>query len=122
MRQQRSMKLPEGVHVIDITLKNRIPKKTTLLQNYPNPFNPETWIPYQLSESVSVAINIYDVSGRLVRKLDLGRKDAGVYVNKEKSAYWDGKNEVGEYVASGIYFYSIKAGKYTATGKMLILK
>lgn len=122
MRTQKSIKIPSGKHVVVITLKDRIPQKTSLLQNYPNPFNPDTWIPYQLSSAEAVVISIYDVSGRLVRRLDLGNKEAGMYVSRDRSAHWDGRNEVGEHAASGIYFYSIKAGKYSATGKMLILK
>ena len=94
----------------------------SLLQNYPNPFNPETWIPYELSEDSEVFIKIYTTTGHLVRTLSLGRKEAGYYTTKERSAYWDGKNEYGEQVSSGVYFYSIKAGDYTSTRKMVILK
>jgi len=122
MRQQNSVKLPEGVHVINITLKDRIPKRTSLLQNYPNPFNPETWIPYELSESGNVVVSIYDVSGRLVRKLDLGHKEAGMYVSKEKAVYWDGRNEVGEKASSGVYFYQIQSGKFSKVMKLVVIK
>jgi len=93
-----------------------------LCQNYPNPCNPETWIPFQLSEDTDVMIRIHDSSGRLIKTLVLGHKSAGFYASKDRSAYWDGKNENGEQVASGIYFYTIQAGKYTATSKMLMLK
>ena len=99
-----------------------VPDRSALLQNYPNPFNPDTWIPYQLRDGSEVKICIYDVSGTLVRRLDLGYKPAGIYTSQERSAYWDGRNELGEQVSSGIYFYTIQAGKYTATGKMLMLK
>jgi hypothetical protein len=99
-----------------------IPTKFKLAQNYPNPFNPDTWIPYQLSADMDVTIWIYNVSGQLVRILNLGRKPAGFYTTKERSAYWDGKNEAGEYVASGIYFYTIKAGDFIATKKMVITR
>ena len=98
------------------------PDYSALLQNYPNPFNPETWIPYQLHESGEVAIKIHNVTGELVRELKLGYKPAGQYITKDMSAYWDGKNEAGESVASGIYFYTIQAGEYSATRKMIIMQ
>ena len=98
------------------------PDETALLHNYPNPFNPETWIPYQLSESADITIRIYATSGVLVRKLSLGYQPAGIYQYRTRAAYWDGKNEVGESVASGIYFYTLTAGNFTATRKMLIMK
>ncbi len=98
------------------------PEKTVLLQNYPNPFNPETWIPYQLAEATKVSVRIYDSAGRLVRLLDLGHRDAGSYVQRHEAAYWDGKNNEGEYVSSGVYFYTMQAGSSTATRKMTILK
>jgi len=107
---------------IKLHIKPKPPKQSALLQNYPNPFNPETWIPYQLTEADDVKIHIYDVSGRLVRILDLGYKDAGYYQDKASAVYWDGKNEAGEKSASGVYFYSIKAGNYTATRKMLLME
>jgi len=97
-------------------------KKTLLLQNFPNPFNPETWMPYQLSEPCEVTVRIHDAAGRMVRTLDLGYRSAGVYASTSNAAYWDGRNNVGEEVASGLYFYTIKAGDYTATKRMLILK
>ena len=95
---------------------------TSVLQNYPNPFNPETWIPYQLVKSAKVSLTIYDVRGVVVRKLDLGHKPAGRYINRSRAAYWDGRNSVGEKVAAGLYFYKFKAGDFTAMRKMLILK
>jgi hypothetical protein len=99
------------------------PKVSALLANYPNPFNPETWIPYQLSEAAKTVISIYDVSGRLVRKFDLGYKEAGFHLNKSSAVYWDGANDLGEAVASGVYFYHLKSGNnFTAIRKMLIVK
>ena len=98
------------------------PDRTQLLVNYPNPFNPETWIPYQLSEPAHVTVRIYATSGVLVRRLGLGPQPAGYYTNRSRAAYWDGKNAVGESVASGVYFYTLTAGDFTATGKMLIRK
>ena len=98
------------------------PRITRLLQNYPNPFNPETWIPYQLEEESQVEIRIYKATGQLVRTLNLGLKPAGFYTDKAKAAYWDGRNTTGEPVASGIYFYSIQAGEYAATKKMIVTR
>ncbi|MBM3236940.1 T9SS type A sorting domain-containing protein [Candidatus Poribacteria bacterium] len=99
-----------------------VPKSSKLLQNYSNPFNPDTWIPYQLSEDADVTIKIYNVNGQLVRTLDLGHKQAGFYLSKGQAAYWDGKNEAGEALSSGVYFYQLQAGDFTATGKMLMVK
>jgi hypothetical protein len=82
------------------------PAQNQLLQNYPNPFNPETWIPYQLSEDSPVSVSIYDTTGKLIRTLSLGFQSAGFYNSRERAAYWDGRNELGERVASGIYFTS----------------
>ena len=99
-----------------------LPTETSLLPNYPNPFNPETWIPYQLAKPADVSVSIYAADGRLVRHLALGHKPAGIYHNKSRAGYWNGRNERGEPVASGIYFYTLKAGDFRATKKMLIQK
>ncbi len=99
-----------------------IPTKTQLLPNYPNPFNPETWIPYHLTSDAEVQLTIYDTKGVSVRQLDLGHQVAGYYTNQTKAAYWDGRNENGESVASGVYFYQLQAGGVSATRKMAILK
>ena len=98
------------------------PQDTILGQNFPNPFNPETWIPYQLSRDSNVMITIYDVSGHTVRELNLGHKSTGSYMTNSSAAYWDGKNEAGEHVASGIYFYSLQTANFSATRRMVILK
>ena len=98
------------------------PKETALFANYPNPFNPETWIPYQLAKSAEVTVSIHAADGKLVRTLALGQLPAGAYQDKDRAAYWDGKNEQGESVASGVYFYTLKAGDFSATRKMLIRK
>ena len=98
------------------------PERTDVLANYPNPFNPETWIPYQLAEPTEVTVHIYDATGALVRTLHLGHQTAGTYQEKSRAAYWDGKNELGESVASGLYFYTLTAGDFTATRKMLVRK
>ena len=99
-----------------------VPQQMQLLANYPNPFNPETWIPYRLSEPAEVTLRIYSVNGILIRTLALGHQPAGNYQRQSRAAYWDGKNELGESVASGIYFYTLTAGDFTATRKMLIKK
>jgi hypothetical protein len=98
------------------------PTETLLAQNFPNPFNPETWIPFQLAESTEITIQIYAQSGRLVRKLHLGLKPAGFYTTRAMAAYWDGHNDAGERVASGVYFYTLQTKDFAATRKMLIVK
>ena len=95
---------------------------TALLSNYPNPFNPETWIPYQLSEAAEVTVTIHASDGKLVRTLELGQMPAGAYSDKDRAAYWDGRNAQGEPVASGVYFYTLQAGDFSATRKMVIRK
>ena len=97
-------------------------KRTALLQNFPNPFNPETWIPYQLAESVDVGIGIYDVQGHRIRQIELGARSAGSYLTKETAAYWDGRNDDGELIPSGIYFYQLRAGDYTEVRRLVIFK
>ncbi len=97
-------------------------KDNALLQNFPNPFNPDTWIPYQLKEDGNVLIRIYSISGELVREINLGYKPAGVYVSKDRSAYWDGKDRFGMPVASGVYFYNLKVNDFSETKKLIILK
>ena len=99
-----------------------IPAETELLRNYPNPFNPETWIPYRLAEDAFVTLIIYDTVGQVVRTLEIGHRIASAYESRSKAIYWDGKNDVGETVASGVYFYTLMAGDYSATRKMVILK
>ena len=111
-----------GIQVLEQLLVTLVPKSTVLLANYPNPFNPETWIPYRLAKGSDVQLRIYDTQGRLVRHLDLGHQAAGVYQTRSRAAYWDGTNEMGESVASGLYFYTLTAGEFSATRRMLILK
>ena len=106
-----------------LTLKNvEIPRQSLLLPNYPNPFNPETWIPYQIREPAEVFIRIYNLRGHLVRTLDLGQRAAGFYLGHTRAAHWDGHNDAGEKVASGIYFYQLQAGDFSSTRRMLVLK
>ncbi|MCH8291225.1 VCBS repeat-containing protein [Candidatus Poribacteria bacterium] len=109
-------------HTLDSLWVAPIPKKFALFNNYPNPFNPETWIPYQLPERTEVSIGIYAPSGRLIRNLELGEQPAGTYLSRAKAAYWEGNNSLGETVTSGVYFYVLKAGSFSATKKMVILK
>ena len=99
-----------------------LPNETLLHPNYPNPFNPETWIPYQLAKPADITLTIYALNGQVVRRLILGYQVAGIYQNRSRAAYWDGRNELGEKVASGVYFYTLSAGDFTATRKMLIMK
>ena len=107
---------------LPLTVGDVHPASTILGQNFPNPFNPETWIPYQLEKSADIVLQIYDTSGRMVRTLDLGFKPQGFYMTRSTAAYWDGRNNIGEHVASGVYFYSLHTPDFSATRKMLILK
>ena len=111
-----------GIANLERLLHATVPEETKLLLNYPNPFNPETWIPYQLAKATDVSVSIYSVNGALVRTLALGHQAAGVYSTKSRAAYWDGRNELGERIASGVYFYTLTAGDFSATGKMLVRK
>ena len=97
-------------------------REFALAANFPNPFNPETWIPYQLAEDADVTLTIHALNGQPVRRLALGHQTAGTYYSRSRAAYWDGKNDFGEEVASGVYFYTLTTGYYSATRKMLIVK
>ena len=111
-----------GIRFLEQLLAVLTPKETALLVNYPNPFNPETWIPYQLAEPANVTLCICTMDGVVVRTLALGHQPVGTYQDKSRAAYWDGRNEIGEPVASGVYFYTLTAGDFTATRKMLLRK
>jgi len=111
-----------GFLVLEQLLIALTPTETELLPNYPNPFNPETWIPYRLAEDAFVTLTIYDTAGQVVRTLEVGHRIASAYENRSKAIYWDGKNGLGEQVASGVYFYTLSAGEYSATCRMLIIK
>ena len=113
---------PLGKLPITLGEVKRTALRTAILQNYPNPFNPDTWIPYELAEPSDVKIFIYDIQGRLVRTFNIGHREVGQYFTRDEAAYWDGKNEAGEQGASGLYFYTIQAGGYTATRKMILAK
>jgi len=116
--------LPLSSECIDRKFKSwaMVPERSALMQNFPNPFNPETWIPYQLKDSSEVEIRVFSVAGELVRELSLGYRPAGLYVTKDRAAYWDGRNEHGEKVASGIYFYSLRTGDFSAVRKLTVLE
>ena len=125
VRTYRSEASPAAPAAPSQVVFRRLPEPaaaTSLLPNYPNPFNPETWIPYQLSEPAEVTVSIYSVDGRLVRTLELGQMPSGVYRSRSRAAYWDGRNARGESVASGIYFYTLRAGDFFATRKLVIRK
>ena len=117
-----SVAFQQGIENLQNLLASLIPEETALHPNYPNPFNPETWIPYQLAEPAEVTLTIYDINGGTVRRLAVGHQAAGMYQNRSRAMYWDGHNQFGESVASGLYFYTLTAGDFTATRKMLILK
>ncbi len=114
--------MKRGFMVLEQLLLSLTPKETKLLPNYPNPFNPETWIPYWLAEDAFVTLTIYDTVGQVVRAIDVGHRIAAAYESRSKAIYWDGKNRLGEQVASGIYFYTLKAGDFSVTWRMVILK
>ena len=117
-----SIAFRQGIANLEVLLASMIPSETALLANYPNPFNPETWIPYQLAVPAEVALTIFDMNGGMVRRLEVGHQSAGMYQSRGRAAYWDGRNGRGESVASGLYFYTLSAGEFTATRKMLIRK
>ena len=117
-----SFAFKEGIENLENLLASLIPEETALLHNYPNPFNPETWIPYQLAKPAEVTLTIYDMNGELIRRLAVGHQAAGMYKNRSRAVYWDGRNQLGESIASGLYFYTLTAGGFTATRRMLILK
>ncbi len=122
LADEGSLAFKRGIENLQNLLASLIPEETALLANYPNPFNPETWIPYQLAESAEVTLTIYDMNGGVVRRLAVGHQAAGMYQSRNRAAYWDGRNQLGEPVASGLYFYTLTADEFTATRRMLILK
>ena len=119
---ERAFSYERGIQMLEDMLRVLRPQSTALLANYPNPFNPETWIPYQLSKASDVKVTIYDSRGSLVRQFNLGHQPVGSYQSRNRALYWDGTNALGESVASGVYFYSLRTDDFSATRKMLILK
>ena len=117
-----SLAFKQGIENLENLLASLIPEETALLANYPNPFNPETWIPYQLAIPAEVTLTIYDMNGQLVRRLAVGHQAAGIYQSRGRAVYWDGRNQLGELVASGLYFYTLTTREFTATRRLLILK
>ena len=129
-----SLAFKQGIENLQKLLVSLIPEETALLGNYPNPFNPETWMPYQLAIPAEVTLTIYNINGQLIRRLAVGYQAAGMYQSRSRAAYWDGRNQLGESVASGLYFYTLtvrsapsrngetKSDDFTATRRMLILK
>lgn len=111
-----------GIETLEQLINTAIPTRTVLLPNYPNPFNPETWIPYDLARDADVHIYIYDLKGRVIRQLTIGFQTAGTYRTQSRAAHWNGRNSVGEPVASGIYFCTLQAGRFKTTRQMLIRK
>jgi len=97
-------------------------KHAVLFQNYPNPFNPETWIPYELRFRSEVTIRIYGLNGQLIRTIALGKQPAGLYLTKKRAVHWDGRNNAGELVASGVYFYTLQVGDWVITRKLIVQK
>ena len=117
-----SIAFREGIAFLQSLLAMLIPEETALLPNYPNPFNPETWIPYHLANPSEVTITIYDMRGTIVRQLNLGHQHEGYHTSRSRAAYWDGRNAVGERVASGIYFYQLQADSLSYSRRMVIVK
>ena len=117
-----SLALAHGIANLEALLARIVPTEIAVYANYPNPFNPETWLPYQLADAADVTFRIYSASGHLVRTLVLGHQAAGLYQSRSRAAYWDGRDALGEPVASGVYFYTLTAGDFIATRKMLIRK
>ncbi len=114
--------LRQGIATLEYLIHQTIPTENALLPNYPNPFNPETWIPYDLAQDADVAIHIYNIKGESIRQLSLGFQTAGTYRTRARAAHWDGNNETGEQVASGLYFYTLQAGQFKTTRQMVIRK
>jgi len=79
-------------------------------------------MPFVLSQDADVTIRIYNIQGHLIRTLVLGQREPGYYIEKPKAAYWDGRDDTGEGVSSGAYFYQLQAGPFVQTRKMVILK
>ena len=127
LREARQMNLTDpsvqrGIFVLEQLLVVLTPKESVLLPNYPNPFNPETWIPYELATDTHVKITIYNTQGVVIRTLQFGHQSAGYYTDRDRAAYWDGRNALGEQVASGLYFYQLETDEMSSMRKMVILK
>ena len=119
---ENSLAYRRGIFMLEQLLMALMPKETALLPNYPNPFNPETWIPYELATDTHVRITIYNTQGVVIRTLQFGHQSAGYYTDRDRAAYWDGRNAFGEQVASGLYFYQFETDEMSSLRKMVILK
>ena len=115
-------RIQEQTNLQQLLMIETRPEQTQLLANYPNPFNPETWIPYELATDTTVKITIYNTQGVVIRTLELGHQSSGYYRDRDRAAYWDGRNALGEQVASGIYFYQLETDEMSSMRKMVILK
>ena len=111
-----------AIHALEQIMFSSRPEHNLLLQNYPNPFNPETWMPFQITSTSDVTMDIYNVHGGLVRHIPLGILRPGRYISRAEAVYWDGKNGFGEPVATGTYFYTISTATFSATKKMIVIK
>ena len=107
--------LPEGCGPTSIL--DEVPSATVLYQNFPNPFNPVTTIRYYISEKARVVLHVYDISGRLVARLAEGQKEKGIHL-----VDWRGLDESSNPLASGIYFYQLRAGNEKISRKMVLLR
>ena len=114
--------LTQAYHHQSLTIGDIVPNRSMLLANYPNPFNPETWIPYELSQDGSVTVQIFDSQGTTIRNLWVGYRSAGRYLSQSRAVYWDGKNQIGETVATGMYFYTLTSKNFSASRRMVIVK
>lgn len=117
-----------GPNTVDVEARGKLllplaqAKRTALLQNFPNPFNPKTWIPFELGTPADVTITVYDLAGQVVGAFDLGAQPAGVYSARDSAAYWDGRDEAGEEVGSGVHYYVMQAGEHASSRRMVLLK
>jgi hypothetical protein len=122
MHEGTTARLEPGTHLLRVRVSPTAPSATRLLPNYPNPFNPETWIPFELGDDADVTVRVYGLDAAIVRTLDLGHRAAGMHSSRDGAAYWDGRNETGERVATGVYVYELRAGNQRALRRMVISK
>ena len=97
-----------------------IPSVSILLQSYPNPSSDSCFIPFKLSEDSNVTVEVYNITGQRVRTIEAGYKKAGLYITKEKALFYDTRNDRGDKLSQGLYFISLKAGKYSGRQRLVI--